>query len=307
MSSKPIANRYYIIHKCGEGAYAKVYLAEDLQNNNSPVALKKLKSNSVEEGVQVSSLREISLLKELNHINIVKLMDVIHLSNNIVLAFEYVDTDLKRLLKNNKNKGFAPKLYKSLLYQLLKGIQHIHKMKILHRDLKSENILITNDYKVKIGDFGLARGYGLPISNFRNDVVSLWYRSPDILLGNESYETSVDLWSVGCIFAEMVNGTVFFQGYSEKEQIRKIFSMLGTPNVEKDYPMYAKYSGWKEEHWEVYYPKSYKELVPTLDDDGIDLLKKFLDYDPEKRISAADALQHPFFNDLDENTRKMYK
>ena len=307
MSNKPIADRYLIIHKCGEGAYAKVYFAEDLQNNNTPVAIKKLKSNSIEEGVQVSSLREISLLKELKHINIVKLIDVIHLSTNIILAFEYVESDLKRLLKNNKNKGFEKKIYKSLLYQLLKGFEFIHKKKIIHRDLKSDNILITNDYIIKIADFGLARGFGLPISNFRNDVVSLWYRAPDILLGNGNYETSVDLWSIGCIFAEMVNGNVIFKGYTEKEQIRKIFSMLGTPDVDKKYPMYKKYSKWNDEDWEIYSPLNFREIVPNLDNNGIDLLKKFLEYDPEKRISASEALKHPFFNDLDERVKKMYE
>ena len=304
--SKKIADRYQVISKLGEGAYGKVYLAEDLKNKNLKVAVKQLKSSNVEEGVPISSLREISLLKELNHINIVKLMDVVHLQNNIVLVFEYVETDLKILLKKNNNKGLEPKLYKSFLYQLLKGIQHIHRMKILHRDIKSENLLISKDNKLKITDFGLARGYGLPIKNFRNDVVSLWYRAPDILLGNENYERSVDMWSIGCIFAEMVNGSIIFKGFSEKEQIRKIFEILGTP-TEKTYPMYMEYSEWKKETWEVYYPKNLKEILPTLSDDGIDLLKKLLELDPEKRITAADALQHPFFKDLDDETKKMYE
>jgi cyclin-dependent kinase len=304
--SKKIADRYQIISKLGEGAYGNVYLAEDLKNKNMKVAVKQLKSSSVEEGVPISSLREISLLKELSHVNIVKLMDVVHLQNNIVLVFEYVETDLKMMLKKNKNKGLEPKLYKSFLYQLLKGIQHIHRMKILHRDIKSENLLISKDNKLKITDFGLARGYGLPIKNFRNDVVSLWYRAPDILLGNENYERSVDMWSVGCIFAEMVLGTILFKGFSEKEQVRKIFEILGTP-TEKTYPMYMEYSEWKKETWEVYHPQDLKKFLPTLSDDGLDLLKKLLELDPEKRILSADALQHPFFKDLDEETKKMYE
>ena len=304
--SKKIADRYQIISKLGEGAYGNVYLAEDLKNKNMKVAVKQLKSSSVEEGVPISSLREISLLKELSHVNIVKLMDVVHLQNNIVLVFEYVETDLKIMLKKNKNKGLEPKLYKSFLYQLLKGIQHIHRMKILHRDIKSENLLISKDNKLKITDFGLARGYGLPIKNFRNDVVSLWYRAPDILLGNENYERSVDMWSVGCIFAEMVLGTILFKGFSEKEQVRKIFEILGTP-TEKTYPMYMEYSEWKKETWEVYHPQDLKKFLPTLSDDGLDLLKKLLELDPEKRILSADALQHPFFKDLDEETKKMYE
>ena len=305
--SKKIADRYLVISKLGEGAYGKVYLAEDLKNKNQRVAVKQLKSSSVEEGVPISSLREISLLKELSHINIVKLMDVVHLQNNIVLVFEYVETDLKIMLKKNNNKGLEPKLYKSFLYQLLKGIQHIHRMKILHRDIKSENLLISKDNKLKITDFGLARGYGLPIKNFRNDVVSLWYRAPDILLGNENYERSVDMWSIGCIFGEMVTGNILFKGFSENDQLRKIFELLGTPN-EKWYKFYMNYPEWeKQALTEVSLPGNWKKTFPQLDDDGIDLIKKLLELDPEKRILAPDALKHPFFKDLDEDTKKLYQ
>ena len=305
--SKTIANRYVIINKLGEGAYGTVYLAEDSKNNNIKVALKQLKGGTVEEGVPISCLREISLLKELSHINIVKLMDVIHLNSSITLVFEYVETDLKELLKKNENKPLPPKLYKSLLYQLLKGIQNIHKMKILHRDIKSENLLISKDNVLKITDFGLARGYGLPIKNFRNDVVSLWYRSPDILLGNEQYERSVDMWSIGCIFGEMVTGTIFFKGFSENDQLRKIFEILGTPN-EKWYKFYMEYPGWeKQDLTEVSLPKKWKDVLPNLDDNGIDLISKLLELDPEKRILAPEALEHPFFKDLDENTKNLYK
>ena len=305
--SKTIANRYVIINKLGEGAYGTVYLAEDSKNNNIKVALKQLKGGTVEEGVPISCLREISLLKELSHINIVKLMDVIHLNSSITLVFEYVETDLKELLKKNGNKPLPPKLYKSLLYQLLKGIHNIHKMKILHRDIKSENLLISKDNVLKITDFGLARGYGLPIKNFRNDVVSLWYRAPDILLGNEQYERSVDMWSIGCIFGEMVTGSIFFKGFSENDQLRKIFEILGTPN-EKWYKFYMEYPGWeKQALTEVSLPKKWKDVLPDLDDNGIDLISKLLELDPEKRILAPEALEHPFFKDLDDKTKKLYQ
>ena len=305
--SKTIANRYVIINKLGEGAYGTVYLAEDSKNNNIKVALKQLKGGTVEEGVPISCLREISLLKELSHINIVKLMDVIHLNSSITLVFEYVETDLKELLKKNGNKPLPPKLYKSLLYQLLKGIHNIHKMKILHRDIKSENLLISKDNVLKITDFGLARGYGLPIKNFRNDVVSLWYRAPDILLGNEQYERSVDMWSIGCIFGEMITGSIFFKGFSENDQLRKIFEILGTPN-EKWYKFYMEYPGWeKQALTEVSLPKKWKDVLPDLDDNGIDLISKLLELDPEKRILAPEALEHPFFKDLDDKTKKLYQ
>lgn len=166
-----IADRYQILEKIGEGAYGKVYLAKDIKNNRE-VAIKKMKLSSLEEGVPISTLREISLLKEMNHINVIKLLDIIHLENRIILVFEYAKSDLKKLLAENGNKGFELKKAKGLLYQLLKGINYIHKMKILHRDLKSENLLISDQGVIKIADFGLARGYGLPISVFRSDVVN---------------------------------------------------------------------------------------------------------------------------------------
>mgnify|MGYP002627320862 CR=1 FL=1 len=305
--SKKIADRYLVISKLGEGAYGTVYLAEDMKNNNTKVALKQLKGGTVEEGVPISCLREISLLKELSHVNVVKLMDVIHLNAGITLVFEYAETDLKELLKKNENKGLPKKLYKSFLYQLLKGIQSIHKMKILHRDIKSENLLITKDNVLKITDFGLARGYGLPIKNFRNDVVSLWYRAPDIILGNEQYERSIDMWSIGCIFGEMVSGQILFKGFSENDQLRKIFELLGTPN-EKWYKFYMDYPEWeKEALTEISLPGNWKTFLPQLDDDGIDLISKLLELDPDKRILAPEALQHPFFKDLDEDTKKLYE
>lgn len=300
-----IADRYQIIEKIGEGAYGKVYLAKDNKYNRQ-VAIKKMKLSSVEEGVPISTLREISLLKELNHVNVIKLLDIIHLENRIILVFEYCQSDLQKVLQANNYKGIAPAKYKSYLYQLLKGIKYVHKLKILHRDLKTENLFITENNILKIGDFGLARGYGLPMSVFRNDVVSLWYRSLDILLGNEAYTTSVDMWSVGCIFAEMVNGDVLFYGKSEDKQIEKIVSILGTPDV-KAIPMFENLPGYKERTFESYPKKSFKEICPSLDDNGIDLLSKMLDYDPEKRIKADEALKHPFFKDIDQVTLNLYK
>jgi cyclin-dependent kinase len=179
-------------------------------------------------------------------------------------------------------------------------------MKILHRDIKSENLLISKDNVLKITDFGLARGYGLPIKNFRNDVVSLWYRAPDILLGNEHYERSVDMWSIGCIFGEMVSGKILFKGFSENDQLRKIFEVLGTPN-EKWYKFYMEYPEWeKQKLTEISLPGNWKNVLPNLDDDGIDLISKLLELDPEKRILAPEALEHPFFKDLDETTKKLY-
>ena len=155
---KKIADRYEIIEKIGEGAYGKVYLAKDIKNNRE-VAVKKMNHSSLEEGVPISTLREISLLKEMNHVNVIKLLDIIHLENRIILVFEYARSDLKKKLAENGNKGFELKKAKSLLYQIIKGLAYIHKNKILHSDIKQGNILIDHNFNAKLTDFSVSSDY----------------------------------------------------------------------------------------------------------------------------------------------------
>jgi cyclin-dependent kinase len=298
--------KYIRTSKIGEGTYGVVYRAKD-QKGQEIYALKKIRLQAEEEGIPSTAIREISLLKELNHKNIVKLYEVLHSVKKLTLVFEYVEQDLKKVIDSANGKGLDMKYTKSFLYQLLRGVDHIHKYKVLHRDLKPQNLLITKDNILKIADFGLARGYGIPVKNYTHEVVTLWYRPPDVLLGNKTYGTTVDMWSIGCIFGEMVTGTIFFKGFSENDQLRKIFEILGTPN-EKWYKFYMEYPGWeKQALTEVSLPKKWKDVLPNLDDNGIDLISKLLELDPEKRILAPEALEHPFFKDLDENTKNLYK
>jgi len=177
----------------------------------------------------------------------------------------------------------------------------------LHRDLKPGNLLVSEKGIIKIADFGLARGYGIPVTNYSNEVVTLWYRPPDVLLGNKEYMTTIDIWSTGCIFAEMVSGKALFTGLNDSDQIKKIFRILGTPN-EKDYPGLTKLPDWNPEIYEIFPPQDLKQYVPNIDDDGYDLLEKMLRLDPEKRITTADALSHPYFDEV-RNTiiKEIYK
>ena len=293
--------------KLGEGTYGVVYRAKD-QKGQEIYALKKIRLQADQEGIPSTVIREISLLKELTHINIVKLHEVLHSPKKLTLVFEYVEQDLKKVIDSREGKGLEMNMVKSFLYQILKGVDYIHKKKVLHRDLKPQNILINKENIVKIGDFGLARGYGIPVKNYTHEVVTLWYRPPDVLLGNKNYGTTVDMWSIGCIFAEMVSGKALFTGNSEPDQLKKIFEIKGTPTDEHA-PGLKELPEWgvgNNTNFEVFPEKDFKQLFPNLDAEGIDLMMKFLQLEPEKRISAEEALKHPFFDDVNPSIKKMY-
>ena len=298
-------SKYIKTSKLGEGTYGVVYRAKD-QKGQEIYALKKIRLQVEEEGIPSTAIREISLLKELNHINIVKLYEVLHTPKKLTLVFEYVERDLKKVIDEAK-EGLEMKLVKSFLYQLLTGVDYIHKKKVLHRDLKPQNLLISKDNIMKIGDFGLARGYGIPVKNYTNEVVTLWYRPPDVLLGNKNYGTTVDMWSIGCIFAEMVSGKPLFTGKSDVDQLKKIFKIMGTPNENhanslRDLPEWSN----NESNFENYPEQDIKGFVSRLDSEGVDLLQKFIQLEPEKRISAEEALKHPFFDDIINDMKKIY-
>jgi len=189
-----------------------------------------------------------------------------------------------------------PMLIKSYLHQLLQGIAFCHLHRVLHRDLKPQNLLIDSKGVLKIADFGLARAFGVPIRTYTHEVVTLWYRAPEILLGGRQYAVGVDMWSIGCIFAEMVNGHALFPGDSEIDELFKIFRLLGTP-TEETWPGVSAYKDYKTT-FPSWRGEGVAKVCPTLCKDGLDLLEKLLIYEPGKRISAQKALNHPYFDDL---------
>ncbi|KAK8794840.1 hypothetical protein WA158_001820 [Blastocystis sp. Blastoise] len=284
--------RYEKLQKAGEGAYGVVYQARDTETGDI-VALKNIRLEQKDEGIPSTAIREIALLKELNHPNIVKLYDVIHSDNCLTLVFEYVDQDLRKFL--DKEHHLEEPLIKHLMYQLLSAVNHCHKFRILHRDLKPHNLLLSRDFELKLADFGLARASGIPVKKYTNEVVTLWYRAPDVLLGSRDYSTSVDIWSIGCIFAEMYNGRPLFPGQNEKDQIDIIFKKLGTPSIE-EWP-HSRELNW-DPNTPDYPVKRFEDIVKGMSPPAIDLLKKMLAYDPDKRIDCAHALKHPYFADV---------
>ena len=236
--------------------------------------LNKVKLESEQEGVPATTIREIVLLKELQHENIVRLLDQSMSEDLIILIFEYLDQDLSKFMELNYPNGMEISTIKSVMCQILKGVKHLHNRKILHRDLKPQNILYTNEGVAKVGDFGLARAFGIPFKYYPQTVVTLWYRPPEIILGSSSYTTSIDIWSVGCIFAEMFTNKVLFETKSEDEQLSKIYSIVGSPTVE-DWPEMVglpKYEEIKE-----HVPKqNLADVIEHIDEDASDLLEKML-------------------------------
>lgn len=249
----------------GEGTYANVFKVCSIfpcrhlfylirpqgrsRTTNEIVALKEIHLDA-EEGTPSTAIREISLMKELKHTNIVRLHDVIHSETKLVLIFEFCEQDLKKYMDQHGDRGaLDPKVVRSFMYQLLKGTAFCHENQVLHRDLKPQNLLINRKGELKLGDFGLARAFGVPVNTFSNEVrihyhptcrynsrtqvVTLWYRAPDVLLGSRTYSTSIDVWSCGCIFAEMISGVPLFRGRDNQDQLLHIMRIIGTPSDEQ--------------------------------------------------------------------------
>lgn len=294
---------YEKLEKVGEGTYGKVYRARE-KATGKIVALKKTRLPEDDEGVPPTTLREVSLLRMLSiDPHVVRLLDLKQGQNKegksiLYLVFEYMDTDLKKYIRTfRQNHELVPsQIVKTLMYQLCKGIAFCHGHGVLHRDLKPHNILMDRKTMLlKIADLGLSRAFTVPVKKYTHEILTLWYRSPEVLLGAKTYAAPVDIWSVGCIFAELVTTQPLFAGDSELQQLLHIFRLLGTPN-EQMWPGVSKLANWHE--YPQWTPKSLSSVVTNLDTDGIDLLSKMLVYEPCMRISGKMAMEHPYFNGL---------
>jgi len=291
--------KYQKIEKIGEGTYGVVYKAKN-RTSGELVALKKIRLEAEDEGIPSTAIREISILKELQHPNIVRLHDVIHTEKKLTLVFEYLDQDLKKYLDSVDR--IDANMVRSSLYQLLKGVSFCHDRRVLHRDLKPQNLLINKEGELKLADFGLARAFGIPVRSYTHEVVTLWYRAPDVLMGSRKYSTPVDLWSVGCIFGEMVNSRPLFPGTSDHDQLMRIFKILGTPNEESwptmvDLPEYK--SDFPVYETDILVPETAEGGNSAVSSAGIELLKATLKYEPSSRITAKAALEHIYFDNVD--------
>ena len=307
-------NNYKIIEDhIGEGTFGMVFKAEYIgdsqyaQKNRIPkkVALKKIKMEDSKEGFPITALREIMIMKKCHHEDILEILEIvtskIYTKNNkkqeVYLVFEYMEHDLSGL-SLSKYKFNLPQI-KYIMYHLLKAVQYLHKNNIVHRDIKCSNILINNNGKIKLADFGLARNI-IPnnTKKYTYKVVTLWFRAPELLLGETLYTTAIDVWSCGCVFGELLSGVCPFQATDEIGLFEKICEKLGTPN-ELIWPGVTKLPLWNRLCPKTTFPNSFREHYKqyNFDETTMDLFVKMLQLNPKKRITIEEALCHPFFNE----------
>ncbi|XP_073295435.1 protein IMPAIRED IN BABA-INDUCED STERILITY 1-like isoform X2 [Primulina huaijiensis] len=289
------SDSYEKLEKIGQGTYSTVFRARELETGKI-VALKKVRFDNFEPESVRFMAREITILRRLDHPNIIKLEGLItsHSSCNIYLVFEYMEHDISGLLSCPDIITFTEEQVKCYMKQLLLGLEHCHSQGVMHRDIKGANLLVDNNGILKVGDFGLANyctyGKRQPLTS---RVVTLWYRPPELLLGSTIYGTSVDLWSVGCLFAELLIGKPILQGRTEVEQLHKIFKLCGSPP--DDY--------WKKSklpHATIFKPQhpyntSLWQTFKDLPEAAVTLIETLLSVEPHKRGTAASALTSEYF------------
>ncbi|GAA0146037.1 non-receptor serine/threonine protein kinase [Lithospermum erythrorhizon] len=287
---KKVADRYLKGVTLGEGTYGVVFKAIDTKTDQT-VAIKKIRIGKQKEGVNFTALREIKLLKELKHPNIIELIDAFPHKENLHLVFEFMETDMEAVIRD-RNIVLSPADIKSYIQMTLKGLAFCHKKWVLHRDMKPNNLLIGPRGQLKLADFGLARIFGSPDRRFTHQVFARWYRAPELLFGAKQYGPGVDVWAAACIFGELLLRRPFLQGDSDIDQLGKIFAAFGTPKLAQwpdmvylpDYVEYQNVPG-----------KPLRALFPMAGDDALDLLSRMFAYDPKVRISAEQALEHRYF------------
>jgi len=289
--------KYQPLKPIGRGAYGVVCSALD-RSTGRKVAIKKI-PNAFEDLIDAKRiLREIKLLRHFAHENVIKLYDMICPPENdpfedVYMVFELMDTDMSRII-NSKNE-LTDEHFQYFVYQMLCGLKYIHSANVIHRDLKPSNLLLNSDCKLKVCDFGLARGVKKEVDyELTEYVVTRWYRAPEVMCACHEYDHKLDVWSVGCILAELMGRKPLFPGKDYIDQMNLIFAVLGTPNDEdmksitndkaRDYIRSLK----KQKK------VPFNRLFPKVNPLALDLLEKMLEFNPHKRTGVADALKHPY-------------
>ena len=306
-------------NQIGHGSFGRVYksIYKTKEGNIIDVAVKKINIRN-SEGFPLSAIREITILKKYNHPNIVKYIDtfvdkpVKNIRGNVSLVYEYAQHDLASLIKEKID--FDLDCIKSIMFQILNGVKFIHDNYILHRDIKPANILITNKGEVKLADFGLSRFYQKRKNQWKaytNSVETLWYRAPELLMRECSYKTSIDMWSVGCVMAELFIKEALFKEQNPVNQIKQILKVIGRPS-DDDLSRYYRINEGQDPYFiDSILPEKgeysdFEGILESLDKTSflkknsaaMDLIKGMLTFNVNKRMTADQALKHEFFNGL---------
>ncbi|KAK1278331.1 Cyclin-dependent kinase C-2 [Acorus gramineus] len=298
------------LEQIGEGTYGQVYMARETRTGEI-VALKKIRMYNEREGFPITTIREIKILKKLHHENVIQLKEIVtspghsfcmpgcyadanKYKGSIYMVFEYMDHDLTGLFDHPGMKLMVPQI-KCYMRQLLTGLHYCHVNQVFTVTSKGSNLLIDNEGKLKLADFGLARSFSSDHNgNLTNRVRTIWYRPPELLLGTTKYGPAVDMWSVGCIFAELLLEKSILPGKNEQEQLNKIFELCGSPD-EVNWPGVSKmplYNNFKPSRP---LKRRVREAFKHFDPHALELLERMLTLDPSQRISAKDALDAEYF------------
>lgn len=283
------------------GAYGKVFLAKDVRTREAVVIKEMKRFPGDDGGVSATMLREASLLSHCQHPHIVRMRNLFFSERHeLCLVMEHCKMDLSQFLEQRANQMDVD-LIRRFAFQMVSGLSYMHSQRLLHRDLKPQNILVTHELNIKIGDLGLGKEHALPIREEQTtQIVTLWYRSPELLLGTQAYAGKVDVWSLGCIIAEMARKQPLFSGQSEWEMLVDILRLLGAP--QPPHPI------TQLEHWNLRFPK-FKATQGQLQramgalsahQSGCQLVRNMLDLDARKRLNAKRLLRHPFFDGMRE-------
>lgn len=301
-------DNFELKEQIGKGEFGEVFRAEDV-NSKKSYAVKTINLKNIKQGIPSSAIREITILRQLNHPNIIRLHSLMNHDQTLYLVLDLCDCDLRTyFLRNNHLLPISE--CKKIIFQILKALEYLNSKQIMHRDFKPQNILVSktnnNFTLIKIADFGLARMCNLPIENYTPEVVTRWYRAPELLLGSTKYNESIEMWSIGCILVETLTKKAFFPGKDETDQLKKVFDFFGRPRLE-EWPECFELPNFKTlSEMELSEKKEIAEYFSELGEPGIDLIERMLRLNPLDRISVEDALLHVWFDEIRKEVNSLY-
>ncbi|KAL9655063.1 hypothetical protein ABK040_008845 [Willaertia magna] len=284
---------YTVVSRIGEGTFG-VVLKAVRKVDGRVIALKKIRIRKQEfDDFPKNVIREAKSLQHVDHCNVVKLYDVFVSGSSLVLALEFMRTDLSKLIKAQR-KALSESHIKCIMLMLFKGLHHCHSNNIMHRDIKPANLLFDENGELKLGDFGLATLYTGKDQTYSHQVATRWYRAPELCFGSRSYDFKVDIWAAGCVMAELYNLSPLFAGENDIDQLYQVLTILGIPS-ESNWPGVSKLPDYGKITFSHVKVKKLQDLIPNASDLAIDLMEQLLQFDTDKRYSAKQALSHPYF------------